>query len=239
MTPRLLASVRLRLAFVTLLAGVSLVAISGCDPREIMYFLQPFSPTIPPKSEIIFEGKKVVVVCHATGGTMGEYPSLERDLCREVSAIFKKKVKKVVMVDPDKVATWVEAHPKWTDPSDIGIDFEADYVIFLEIEQFQLQAPGDLNVLHGESKVHVVAYEMAYQKNSKDKPLKDQPKEAESKYDDYAETSFPSRGPIPVDSSMSRSKFRTKFLKVVAAEVSWHFVEHGEDDTIQDSRIEK
>jgi hypothetical protein len=38
---------------------------------------------------------------------------------------------------------------------------------------------------------------------------------------------------------MSRSKFRTKFVKIVAAEVSWHFVEHAEDDQIQDSRIER
>jgi hypothetical protein len=151
MTPRLFASVKVQLAFVTLLAGGSLIAVSGCDPRELVYFLQPFSPTIPPKCDVIFEGKKVVVLCHATSGTMGEYPALERDLAREVTSIFKKKVKKINMVDTDKVATWVEAHPKWTDPADIAIDFDADYVIFLEVEQFQLQAPGDLNVLHGEA----------------------------------------------------------------------------------------
>ena len=37
----------MRLAAVILVAGASLIAISGCDPRALAYFLQPFEPTIP------------------------------------------------------------------------------------------------------------------------------------------------------------------------------------------------
>ena len=89
------------------------------------------------------------------------------------------------MVEPDKVATWVEAHPHWTDPADAARDFNADIAIFLEVEQFQIQSPGDLNMVHGESKVHIQVFEMQYPKNSKDKPIKDQPKEAHNIYDEY------------------------------------------------------
>jgi hypothetical protein len=170
---------------------------------------------------------------------MGEFSSLERDLSREFTSILRKKVKKITVVDPDKVATWVEAHPKWTDPADVARDFDADIVIFLEVELFRLQAPGDLNVVHGESKVHIQAYEMQYPKNSKDKPIKDQPKEAVSIYDEYGETSFPNRGPLPIDTGTSLSKFKIVFLKVVAKEVSWHFIEHREEDSIQESRIDR
>ena len=60
-------------------------------------------------------------------------------------------------------------------------------MIFLEVEQFQTQSPGDLNMLHGEAKVHIKAFEMEYPKNSKDKPIKDQPKEANDIYDGYGE----------------------------------------------------
>src|SRR5262245_2163529 len=152
MTPRSIASVTWRLAVVALLAGASLFAVSGCDPRPLAYFLQPFEPMIePPCKEVSFQGKKVVVLCHATANTMREFSTLDRDLCREVSAILRLKVKKITVVDPDKVATWVEAHPNWTDPADVARDFDADVVLFLEVEQFQLQAPGDLNMLHGES----------------------------------------------------------------------------------------
>ena len=104
---------------------------------------------------------------------------------------MKKKTKKLTVVDPDKVATWVEAHPRWTEPADAARDFDADMVIFLEVEQFQIQAPGDLNVVHGDSKIHILAFEMHFPTNSRDKPLKDQPKEAHDVYNDYAREQLP------------------------------------------------
>ena len=235
MTPRLLANAKVRLAMA---AGV-LIALSGCDPRTLAYFLQPFEPMVPPPFEGSLQSKKVVVLCQVASNSMGEYSSLDRDLTREFTSILRKKVKKITVIDSDKVMTWKEAHPKWSAPSEIASDFNADVVIFLEVEQFQVQSPQDVNMLHGESKVHIQAFEMQYPKNSKDRPIKDQPKEPVSIYDDYAETMFPDRGPIPIDTGSSRSKFRIKFVKIVAKEASWHFVEHREEDSIQDSRIER
>jgi hypothetical protein len=239
MTPRLLAKVHVRLAMAAVLAGGVLIAISGCDPRQALFFLQPNNPTVEAPCKASFEGKKVVVLVQVAGNSMGEYSTLDRDLTREFTSILQKKVKKITLVGADKVMTWKEAHPKWTSPSEIATDFDADVVIFLEVEQFQIQSPADVNMLHGEAKVHIVAYEMQYPKNSKDRPIKDQPKEPELLYDDYAEPMFPDRGPIPIDTGSSRSKFRIKFVKIVAKEISWHFIEHAEDDSIQDSRIER
>jgi hypothetical protein len=239
MTPRLLANAKMRLALIGVLASGVLIAIGGCDPRQALFFLQPNDPMVKAPCEVSLQGKKVVVLVQVASNSMGEYSSLDRDLTREFASILQKKVKKITVVSPDKVMTWKEAHPKWTAPAEIAADFDADIVIFLEVEQFQIQSPGDLNMLHGESKVHIVAYEMQYPKNSKDRPIKDQPKEPVSIYDDYAEPMFPDRGPIPIDTGSSRSKFRIKFLKVVAKEISWHFLEHAEDDSIQDSRIER
>ena len=239
MTPRLLANARVRLALVALLAGGSLLAITGCDPRTLAYFLQPFEPTIAPPCETSFQGKKVVILC--SGGRR-----LDRGILlararpeQELATILRNKVKKITVVDPDKVTTWVDAHPKETDPAEIARDFDADIVIYLEVEQFQTQSPADLNMIHGEARVHVKAYEMEHPTNSKGKPIKDQPKEAREIYDGYAEPSFPERGPIPIDSGSSRAKFRITFVKVVAKEISWHFIEHAPDDSIQDSRIER
>ena len=236
MTPR--SIFMLRFAAVIFLATASLIAVTGCDPRALAYFLQPFDPTIEPKGPLLTE-KKVVVLCNVTSGALAEFPSLERDVPRELTAVLRKKVKKITVVEPEKVATWVEAHPHWTDPADAARDFNADIAIFLEVEQFQIQSPGDLNMVHGEAKVHIQVFEMQYPKNSKDKPIKDQPKEAHNIYDQYAETTFPNRGPLPIDSGNSRSSFKNTFLKIVTKEISWHFVEHAPDDSIQDSRIEK
>ncbi len=136
MAPRFCS--KLRLAAVMLIASGSLITIGGCDPRTLFFFLQPDNPSIEAPGPSL-EEKKVVILCNVSANALGDFPSLERDMSREVASNFRKKCKKVTIVDPDKVATWIEAHPQWTDPADAARDFDADIVIFLEVEQFQIQ----------------------------------------------------------------------------------------------------
>lgn len=230
-TPRLTAGTR-RAAALLLLALVGLTSLAGCDPRTILYFLQPWEPTIPAPGPSL-QGKKVVLVTHAVSTAQGEFQSLDRELTREVVGILREKVKKLEITPPEKVWTWVEGHPTWTDPAELAKAFEVDVVIFLEIEAFQLQSPADLNVFHGMAKTHIVATEMVYPKNSKGKAVTSQPKEPKEIFNDYCDTEFPRTAPIPFDSGTSRGAFKTQFLKVVANEISWRFVEHAPGDDIE------
>jgi hypothetical protein len=234
-TPRPHARTR-QAAAALLVALVGLFSLTGCDPRTLMYFLQPFEPTIPAPGPSL-QGKKVVVVTHAVSSAMGEYQSLDRDMTREIVSSLRSKVKKIDIVEPDKVWRWVEDHPNWTDPAELAKGFEADIVVFLEIEAFSVQNPGDLNVLQGTAKTHIMVTEMAHPTNSKGKPIKDQPKEPKSLYNEYCDTEFPVRGPIPADEKVSRTAFKSKFLKVVCTDISWHFVEHSPEDNIQDVKF--
>jgi hypothetical protein len=234
-TPR--PHARTRQAAATLMIALAgLVSIAGCDPRTLFYFLQPNEPTIAAPGPAL-TGKKVILVTHAVSSAMGEYQSIDRDVTKEVTSILREKVKKIDIVPPEKVWTWVEGHPNWTDPAELAKAFEADIVIFLEIEAFSVQNAGDLNVLQGTAKTHIQVTEMAHPKNSKGKPITDQPKEAKTIYNEYADSEFPVRGPIPSDSGVSRAAFKNKFLKIVSAEISWHFVGHAPDDTIQDVKF--
>jgi hypothetical protein len=227
---------RRRAAGLLALGLAGLVTLAGCDPRTLLYFLQPYDPSVPAPGPKL-EGKKVVVVTHAVGSAMGEVQSLPRDVTREVVSILREKVKKIDVVDSDKVWTWVDGHPNWTDPEELAKAFEADNVIFFEIEAFQLQNPNDIGVYQGTSKTHVKVVELAHPKNSRGKPMTDKPKEANTIFDDYHDTEFPVRGPIPVDSGVSRSAFKVKFIKVVSAELSWLFVDHSPEDDIQDVKF--
>jgi hypothetical protein len=234
-TPRMTA--RTRRAAVFLAFGLlGLTSLAGCDPRTLFYFLQPWEPTIPAPGPSL-SGKKIVVVSHAVSTTQGEFQALDHELTREVVKIFRDKVKKIEITPPEKVWTWVEAHPSWTDPAELARAFDADIVIYMEVEAFQLQNPSDLNVFHGEAKTHIVATELVYPKNSKGKDLTDKPKEPKTIYDDYADSEFPRTAPIPYDSGVSRGAFKNRFLKVVANEVSWRFVEHAPEDDVEDSKF--
>jgi hypothetical protein len=234
-TPRPHARTR-RAAAVLVIASAGLMSLAGCDPRTILYFLQPYEPTIAAPGPSL-KGKKVVIVTHAVSNALGEFPTLDRDLASEIVRVLRAKDKKIEIVPPDKINTWVDAHPNWTDPEEIAKAFEADVVVFLEVEGFTVQNAGDLNVLQGTAKTHIQVTEIAHPTNSKGKPDKSEPKEPKMIYNEYCETEFPVRGPMPADSGVSRSVFKSKFLKVVAAEITWHFVEHSPEDNIQDVKF--
>lgn len=235
-TPRPHARTR-RAAASLVIAAAGLFALAGCDPRTLLYFLQPFEPTLPPPCHAKLKGKKVVILAHALSGTQTDFQALDREIAREVGRLVREKVKKVEIIDLDKVWAWMEGHPNWTDPSEAARAFEADIVIFLEIESFQVANPSSPGLLEGNAKTHVQAFELTHPKNSKGKELIDQPKESHSVYDNYVDTVFPIRGPLPEGTGSSRAAFRTKFLQVVATEISWQFVEHSPEDNIQDASV--
>jgi hypothetical protein len=235
MTPRSLA--RMRRAAAGLVIAAGLLTLAGCDPRTILYFLQPFDPTVPAACSHSLKGKKVVVLTHAVAGTQSDSRAVDRDLTREFVVLLREKVKKIEVVEPSKVWDWVDAHPSWSEPAEVATAMEADVVIFLEIEAFQIQDPSSPGLFKGISKIHIQMTEMQYPKNSKGKPITDKPREPELIYDEICDSEFPKRGPIPMDSGVSRSGFKNKFIKLVATELSWHFAERAVGDDIQDTKI--
>src|SRR5262249_42120589 len=136
-TPRPHARTR-RAAAALLVASAGLLSLAGCDPRTLIYFLQPYDSSVAAPGPSL-KGKKVVVVTHPPPGAPGAFQSLDRDIPREVTAILRENVKKVDMVEPKKVWTWVDDPPNGTAPAELAKAFEADVVVFLEVEGFQLQ----------------------------------------------------------------------------------------------------
>src|SRR3954449_9221028 len=101
MTPRPNARMR-RAALATCLAAATLLALPGCDPRTLFYFLQPFEPTVPAPGPSL-KGKRVAVLAHAVSGTYSDFQALDRELGREVIANLRKNVKRIDLVEQDKV----------------------------------------------------------------------------------------------------------------------------------------
>ncbi|WZO96519.1 hypothetical protein EP7_003512 [Isosphaeraceae bacterium EP7] len=225
-----------RLAAMIAFGALVLLPGAGCDPRTLLYFLQPFEPTIPAPGPSL-KGRKIIILTHATPAAQADSLGIDTEINRELRRIFREKVKKIEIVDEKKVADWVEAHPNWTDPSEAIKAFEADVAIVLELEAFEYQNSNSPGLLQGNSRTHIQLIEIDHPKNSKGKRMTDQPKEVNTAYDDYRDTVFPVRGPVSVESGVSPASFKKKFVKVVAAEISWHFVEHAPGDDIQDVKF--
>jgi hypothetical protein len=234
MTPRPNAWTRRAALATSFVAGASLLSLTGCG--EFLYFLQPFEDLIP-KTGPELKGKKVVLLTHLSPGSGSEFGDLPRDLTRELTTVLRKKIKNITVVDPDKVAQWEKDHPSWTDPSEAAKAFEADMAIFLDISKFDTEDPRSPGLMEGNSAIHIQVWEIAYPKNSKGQPNKTQPKEESKIYEEQADTTFPVRGPIPKDTGISPQSFKIKFIKLVATEISWHFVDHAPGDDIQDVKF--
>jgi hypothetical protein len=236
MIPRPLARTR-REALAALLALGTLGAAGGCDPRALFYFLQPMEPTIKPPCPSL-KGKKVVILTHSAMGTSAVTPTLDKDLSVGLARIMEEKVKKVEIVPHDRVQTWVDSHPGYTDPAEAGLAFDADSVIFLEITDYAIDSPLSPGLFQGSSKVHVKVYDLLIPTDEKGRTIDGQPREVKVIHDDYVESTFPRvQGSLPQSATVNRSLFAKKFFEVVLAEVSWHFVPHASGDDIQDTNF--
>lgn len=219
-----------------LIAGATLT-LAGCDPRQAMYFLQPFEPEIAPPCPPL-KDKKVVILAHALSSAQGDYVAVDQELTQRLSKILREKYRKIDIVDAGKVRSWVEQHPTWTDPADAGHAFDADVVLFIEVSEFRIDSPESPGLYSGHSKVYLKAVELKHPENPKGKPVTERPKEASTLHEGDVETDFPRvQGSLPVDVTVSRTSFRRRFLDIVAAEVSWHFVPHAPGDSVQNVRF--
>jgi len=236
MTPRPHARTRRAALASLILAGASLITLPGCDPRTLFFFLQPFDPMVAAKGPSL-KGKKVVILTHLESGAGETYSDLSRDLTREFRSALKKNVKSIELVEIDKVNAWTEAHPSWSDPTEAGKDFEANIVIFLDVATFQAADPKSRDLMEGTSNIHIHVWEYGKPKDSKGKEERNEPKEWSQIYEEQADTTFPVRGPVPRDIGVSESAFKIKFLKLVATELSWHFIDHAPGDDIQDVKF--
>ena len=231
MTPRPLARTR-QAALLT----VGLLALLGCNPMQALYFLQPWDPQVAAPCPSL-KGKRVVVLTYAAPGTQNDFTALDREVNTRLVKILRENVKKIDVVNPEKVAAWVQAHPSSTDQDDAAKAFEADVAIMMEIRKFEVDNPSSPGLFEGKASVHIRVTELAHPKDSRGRPLEDKPKESEVLFEDDCEVTFPVTGSIPVSAEVSRPVFKNRFLDVVATNLSWRFVSHAPGDDIQDTKF--
>lgn len=224
---------RLSLAAGTLLA----LTLAGCDPRQAMYFLQPFEPQIAAPCPSL-QGKKVVILAHASASAQADYVALDQELTQRIAKALRDKFRRIEIVDQAKVRAWIEEHPTSTDPTEAARAFDCDVVVFLEILEFKIDSPESPGLYAGHSRVFLKAIELKHPENPKGKPVTERPKEPNTLHEAEVETDFPRvQGSLPIDVTVSRTTFRKRFLDIVGAEVSWHFVPHGSGDNVQNTRF--
>lgn len=209
--------------------GLSIILGFGCNLLTVPYFL--FGPESTREAEVkklasADKDKPVKVVVLTYGGleTRPEFLNIDRELAqRLVSHLkegFKYNKEKVTVVSPTKVEAFKSDTPNWHTMAleDIGEKFEADFVIYAEINKISLYERGmGHQLLRGRTDVSVSVVDMT---KPGDPPTI---KEFSCTYPSEA------RGPVPGDGSNAR-EFRQAFLDHVARRLSWFFTSHPTKD---------
>ena len=237
-TPRSLARKRSARLGVALLVVCGFGALlTGCDPRALLYFLQPNDPSVAHNGPDL-TGKLVVILTRASAEAQSEVQAIDHDVAQKLAELLRKKVKKIEIVPASKVAAWVEDHPNWTSPTEAAEQFKADAVIAVEIQHYSIENPKSPGLFEGTASVHVQVVEMVYPKDDRGRPDKTKPKEPSPTFEESKEISFPRlQGSMPLSSEVNRPAFKQKFLETVVTEISWYFVDRAVGENIQDTRF--
>jgi hypothetical protein len=147
-------------------------------------------------------------------------------LARQLKKLFEFNEEKVKIVSPQKVEDFKNKHAAWrkeVDLQEIGRNFQADFVICLEISSLSLYEKGSANQIYrGRANIKVSVLEV---NDAEDAAM---PRDYSYVYPSDA------RGGVAVDIDTPPSKFREQFLNYVAKQVAWLFSAHPTSHTYYD-----
>jgi hypothetical protein len=205
------------------LAGLLFVAallLTGCNPYLLPYLLHGEAKEPASFHQLASKDKqvKVVIISRAPGaeGTplgVGADRELCRKLTRQLFEITKSGGKeKIDLVAPRSVDKFKDEHPDWykMDLKVVGQYFKADYVVFLEMDTFDLYENGGL-MYRGRTEISVTLQDMHDATGEPDTKI--------------YKTEYPKERCIPSDDA-NVNAFRDKFLDHVATELTWMFAPH-------------
>lgn len=215
-------------------AGLLVLAAAvtaGCNPLTGLFFLMPGAEPKQPAELMQFtsddKNKEIkVVVFASTAVEMGtEFIRSDRELsnilARYLQQGWKDNKQKVAVISPRKVEKFKDEHPNWQTLglADIGRHFEADYVIYLDIQQLGLYEKGSgKTMFRGSAEITVAVVDM---NKPDDSPL----------MREYSRI-YPSAGPVDANDK-SLVQFRQQFMESIGRQLSWYFVEHPTRDLFE------
>jgi hypothetical protein len=162
------------------------------------------------------KGRKVLILCDAPKEVKWDFDSVDRELSRHVAHRLSNN--KVKVMDPDAVNAWLDEHADWDTPEEIGKDFEADFVIFIEINEFGLYEQGSSQLYRGHSECVITVYQM-------------EDGEGHEIYTKEYVSKFPLLEPVAT-SDQSYYDFKRLYMSRLSEEIGRHFYEHFAGDDI-------
>jgi hypothetical protein len=162
--------------------------------------------------------KSLLIVCSAPYGVLAKQPSIQLDIVDRMTRILDKHNVKVISTDD--VAAWFDDHGEWGDFSELSDEFDADFVMHIQIEAFNCEVPDSPNLLQGKADGKVTVLE-AEGSDSKTMSMA---------FERTFDVTFPSY-PVPRENK-SEQLFTEGFLDRTAISLTHFLYDHRASETV-------
>lgn len=138
--------------------------LPGCAQFALIGLLVGGPPHIEPEFDretgdsLVGVDSKVVVVCYADPRLKLKYSKLDSEVATYVARLMQ--LNRINVVEPETVRAWVDEHPDWETADEIGEALDADYVVEVEVTDFDLYESHSTTLYRGRTTAYLRAYQI-------------------------------------------------------------------------------
>ncbi|MEZ6144558.1 MAG: hypothetical protein R3B91_03795 [Planctomycetaceae bacterium] len=212
-----------RLFTLLILVVCPLATLPGCAQFVLLSYVLGGPPSIEPdfdaQTGLSLDGKDttVAVVCYVPTELEFESPKIDVEVASALA--YRLAEHRINVIGPDYVRAWIDEHPDWERPEEIGEALNATYVIDIELTDFSLYEENTHSLYRGRAEVYVKVIEM----------LEDGT--GEEVYATELNSVFPQLVPRSTQEN-SLLEFKREYLSRLSEELGWLFYERYNGDKI-------
>jgi hypothetical protein len=216
-------SVRGRLRLTLAALAILVCGVVGCKQFILLGYIIGGPPSISPEfcdetgEDFSNYDVTVAVVCFAPDTLKWDFHAIDRELAKFVS--FRLVEHHVQVVNPEAIAEWMDRNDDWDSPAEIGEQFQADFVVYIDLVKYNLYEENSQNLYRGRSESLVSVYKM------------DPDGGGEEIFDKEVISTYPIRAPRST-SDLSYEAFKAEYLQRLSEQIGRLFYEHYLADDI-------
>lgn len=210
--------------WLTLVAALLLcVPLSGCSYVLFLGYLIGGPPSVEPEFEaqtdesLSDKDVTVAVVCFAPTEVRYSFENIDNELAKYVT--FRLVEHKIKAIPPDYVKAWLDENKEWDRPEEIGNALKANYIVYIDLNEFSLYEEGSASLYRGRSEAIVSVWKM------------DEGGEAEKIFSAEKISKYPLHQPIST-SEETFTNFKGRYLSRLSEEIGRFFYEYYLSDEI-------
>lgn len=214
---------RRRLFPAMILGLAATVTLPGCAQFVLLSYVLGGPPSIEPdfdaQTGLSLDGKddRIAVVCYVPTDLEFENPKIDVEVASALA--YRLAAHRINVISPDSVRAWIDEHPDWETPDEIGAALNATYVIDIELTDFSLYEENTHTLYRGRAEAYVNVIQM----------LEDGT--GEEVYSTELNSLFPQLIPRSTQES-SLLEFKREYLSRLSEELGWLFYERYNGDKI-------